>query len=325
MHVAMHVAVMSLLLASALGAPLQPSFAAWAAAHGRAYSRTERRVRAAVFAANVAAIDAHNNAVPPPSWTMGVNQFSDLTGAEFKAAFTGGYKASPLRVTSADAADATAAPAAIDWRDKGAVTPVKDQKQCGSCWAFSATGAVEGAHFLATGTLVSLSEQQIVSCDSKNGCDGGSMQAAFEYVIKNKGQCSEREYPYRARSEKCETNCTKVAALKSFSGVASRNEAALVAAIAGRPVSVAVEADQAAWQHYRSGVLTAACGTKLDHGVLAVGYGPDGYLIKNSWGAGWGDKGYIRLARGKYNGDDGQCGVQVDVRVWTGTPRRGAH
>ena len=303
--------VLLVLAALPLSLASSPSFAEWVSAHGKRYSSREELVlRRSIYASNVAFIDAHNalNA----SWSMAVNAFSDLSGDEFKAAYTGGYRAAGARPATLFAPPKMAPPADVDWRTKGAVTAVKDQGGCGSCWAFSATGAIEGAYFISSKKLVSLSEQQVMSCDSKDGCGGGNMQSAFEWVIKNKGQCSEREYPYKAKNEPCRGNCTKEGFIKSYEGVASKDEAALVAAIAGRPVAVAIEADQASFQHYRSGVMTGACGTKLDHGVLAVGYTAEGSIIKNSWGAGWGDKGYITLARGKYNGDEGQCGVQID-------------
>lgn len=184
----------TLLLASAaVASGNSPTFAAWSRSHGRSYSSTAELVyRRSIYAANVATIDAHN--ARNASWNMGVNQFSDLTGAEFKAGFTGGYKPSargPVWVPPST----IDAPVSVDWRTRGAVTPVKDQGGCGSCWAFSATGAIEGAYFIASKKLADLSEQQLVSCDSSNGCGGGSMQSAFQWVMRNKGQCSEKEYP----------------------------------------------------------------------------------------------------------------------------------
>ncbi|RYG50181.1 hypothetical protein EON67_05740, partial [archaeon] len=204
-----------------------------------------------------------------------------------------------------------------DWVAKGAVTPVKNQGDCGSCWSFSTTGSVEGAHFIATGKLVSLSEQQLVDCsgaEGNNGCNGGLMDYAFEYIIKNKGICSEESYPYTGTDGKCK-KCTAVATITGYKDVPTNSETSLVAAIAERPVSVAIEADQSSFQFYSGGVLTAACGTSLDHGVLAVGYGTlsgnDYYKVKNSWGPDWGMSGYVLLGRGsKFNGNSGQCGIQ---------------
>jgi C1A family cysteine protease len=293
---------------------------------GKKYSSPEElTLRRSIYEANSATIRAHNALSLP--WQMGTNSFSDLSPAEFRAALPALLQPSSSAAAAAASspplftAPSSAPPAEWDWSTKGAVTPVKNQGGCGSCWAFSATGSIEGAVFLHTGRLHSLSEQQIVDCDSKNGCGGGSMQSAFEYVIRAKGQCNESAYPYRARDGKCVDHCARVGVISGFRGVASRSEADLVAAIAGRPVSVAIEADQASFQHYSRGVLTAACGSKLDHGVLAVGYGSqageDFYKIKNSWGAGWGDKGYVLLGRGAKYGGDGQCGVQVDASFAT--------
>ena len=295
--------------------PPPPPFAEWAQAHGRAYATAEERaLRARVYAANVATIAAHN--ARGETWRMHVNEFSDLTPAEFKSRVSGGYHMSPpARAPPARVADGGAAPASVDWVSRGAVTAVKNQGGCGSCWAFSAVGALEGAHFLATKQLVSMSEQSVCDCASKAGCSGGSMDAAFAWVQKNKGVCTEAAYPYKGKDEAChDSTCAKVGPIRGFAGVKADDEAALVAALAERPVSVAIEADQAAFQHYRDGVLTAACGTKLDHGVLAVGYGVQAKLafwkVKNSWGAAWGDKGFVLLARnGTHNGVHGQCGV----------------
>jgi KDEL-tailed cysteine endopeptidase len=216
---------------------------------------------------------------------------------------------------------AKANPASVDWSAKGAVTPIKNQGQCGSCWSFSTTGSVEGAHFLKTGQLVSLSEQQLVDCsgaEGNQGCNGGLMDQAFQYIIDNKGLCTEAAYPYQGVDGNCaSTTCTVAATITSFSDVPGSNEVALETAIAQQPVSIAIEADQASFQFYTSGVMTAACGTQLDHGVLVVGYGNDAtggdyYKVKNSWGASWGDNGYILLGRGASFNPSGQCGIQME-------------
>lgn len=314
--------ISSLPAASSPGvAPPPPSFSSWARAHKRVYSSSEElSLRRSIYASNAALIASHNAAQPPPSWTMGVNDFSDLSPSEFSSRMRGGFRPPSRRAPPAPAAagnsTAPSLPASVDWTLHGAVTDVKNQGACGSCWAFSAVAAIEGAHALRSGNLTSLSEQQVCDCASKDGCGGGSMQGAFEWAIKNGGLCTLAAYPYRAKNQACRAGCAKQAAIAAFHGVAE-GEAALMAAIAERPVSVAVEADQASFQHYRSGVMSAACGTKLDHGVLAVGYGQVEkglafYKIKNSWGSDWGEKGYIRLARGSYNGAHGQCGVQMD-------------
>jgi KDEL-tailed cysteine endopeptidase len=211
-------------------------------------------------------------------------------------------------------------PKSVDWREKGAVTAVKDQGQCGSCWSFSASGALEGANFIKNGKLVSISEQHFVDCDDNgdHGCHGGLMDNAFEWAQKNGGVCSEENYPYDAKKGRCNNKgCgDKYATPKSFTDVKENSDEALMSALAKQPVSVAIEADQKEFQLYQSGVFTAPCGISLDHGVLAVGYGTDAdsggdyWIVKNSWGPTWGEDGYIRLARGKsVDQKEGQCGI----------------
>jgi len=250
---------------------------------------------------------------------MGVNAFADLTGEEFKARYASGFKATKhtVRNLNASLAKVSALPTSVDWEAAGAVTPVKNQQQCGSCWAFSTTGSTEGAVFLATKKLISLSEQQLVDCSQKEGnqgCNGGLMDDGFQYIIDNKGICLEADYPYTAADGTCKKTCKVAATIKSFTDVPANSETALMTAIVATPVSVAVEADQNSFQLYTTGVMDAACGTQLDHGVLAVGYGTDAakdyYKVKNSWGATWGMKGYILLARGTKFNPAGQCGIQ---------------
>jgi len=204
-----------------------------------------------------------------------------------------------------------ALPTTLDWNGKGAVTAIKDQGQCGSCWSFSATGSMEGAVFLKTGNLTSLSEQQLMDCSHPEGddsCEGGLMDDAFQFVIDNKGICSEADYPYKAKDEKCQKTCTPVTTIKSFVDVdfnekKPTDETALMAAVQLGPVSIAIEADQAVFQLYNGGVITKGCGTNLDHGVLIVGYGTDNttnvdyWTVKNSWGPKWGEKGFVRIIR----------------------------
>ncbi len=287
--------------------------------NGKSYEPTERDYRNSVYDANVAKILAHNE--KNLSWTMDVNKFADLTAEEFKARFTGGLRIpkKSLRRAAYGPFNTTANPTSVDWTTKGAVTPVKNQEQCGSCWAFSTTGSVEGAWFLANGTLPSLSEQQLVDCsgpEGNQGCNGGLMDQAFQYIIDNKGITTEDAYPYTATDGTCVAKGKPVAAtLSGYKDVAANSETALETAIVQQPVSVAVEADQSVFQFYSGGVMDSSCGTQLDHGVLAVGYGVDAgkeyYKVKNSWGADWGEKGYIRLGRGAKFNPSGQCGIQM--------------
>lgn len=224
-------------------------------------------------------------------------------------------------------------PSSIDWRTQNAVTPVKDQGQCGSCWSFSTTGALEGIYSIMNGgKLVSFSEQNLVDCDligsggTSLGCNGGDMGSAMDWINKNGGLCTEAAYPYVSGTTKqagaCQKTCSKVAGSQVLKhvAVAANSDSAMMTVLSQQPVSIAIEADQASFQLYKSGVFTGSCGTKLDHGVLLVGYGTmsgtDYYILKNSWASSWGSSGYMYIGRGNdpatgkpYNGGAGQCGL----------------
>lgn len=293
-------------------------FDSWMHAHGKQYhSPAEHAYRFEIFRDNLAFIESHN--AKNLSWTMGINHFADLTADEFQTRYASHFHTRPRKQTKHIKQFRQSIPASIDWTLQGAVTPVKNQEQCGSCWAFSTTGATEGAWFLAKGQLVSLSEQQLVDCstaEGNQGCNGGMMDYGFQYIITNKGITTEDAYPYTATGPNtCESAGKPVAAtLSGYQDVPANSDSALMSAIAKQPVSVAIEADQGVFQFYSGGVMTGSCGTNLDHGVLAVGYGTDSnggdyYKVKNSWGATWGEEGYIRLGRGSTFAPNGQCGI----------------
>jgi KDEL-tailed cysteine endopeptidase len=280
------------------------------------YGTTEEfAFRQTIFAETDAFITNFNQQ-PGQTHTVGHNKFSTWSSAEMKRMM--GYVADDENTEFrykmfSEHSNATE----VNWVEAGAVTPVKDQGQCGSCWSFSTTGALEGAHQIATGDLVSLSEEQFVQCDKplNHGCNGGSMALAFKYS-KNNAVETEDDYPYTSGSGTrgtCSYDRSRgVVSATSFSMVTPGSPDQLKAALNKGPVSIAIQADQRVFQQYTSGVLTEGCGTQLDHGVLAVGYGVlDGteyFLVKNSWGPTWGDQGYIRL--GVQDGD-GVCGIQM--------------
>lgn len=286
---------------------LQDMFTAYMKQYSKKYSHDEFSSRFETFKKNIEVIRSHNTK-PNATFTMGLNEYADLSLAEFKAKNFGYKKVnrSYFRgLNTVDFDENAVLPASVDWRAKGVVTPVKNQQQCGSCWAFSTTGSTEGAYALKTGKLYSLSEQQLVDCsgpEGNQGCNGGLMDDGFQYIIDNKGLCSEASYAYTAAQGTCQTSCTEIVQISSFVNVGT-NEPALKAAVAITPVSIAIEADQTGFQFYSSGVFSGACGQALDHGVLAVGYGTDNgqayWIVKNSWGASWGESGYIRIAMGQ--------------------------
>ncbi|KAG7671093.1 hypothetical protein KSW81_004517 [Nannochloris sp. 'desiccata'] len=318
--------------------PLE-AFEQWLARYNKDYvdDTLEKAKRLGVFQNNVAVIAQHNSN-PASTFAMAINEFADLTFEEFASTRLGlnislggalrdrvskneEHAATPFRYGDLDEKDL---PSEIDWREKGVVTPVKNQGMCGSCWAFSTTGSIEGINAIRTGELVSLSEQQLVSCDTSKdmGCGGGLMDFAFEYVVKNGGIDTEEDYGYWAWGLPCQTrreHDRPAVTIEGFEDVPPKDAGALKKALANQPVSVAICASSAL-QFYSTGVVNdKSCCQQLNHGVLAVGYveeeeeseeaGAGGHwIVKNSWGGSWGEQGYFRLSK-ESNDPNGACGI----------------
>ena len=281
----------------------------WKAEYGIKVGAAEDDYRFKVFASNYARINKHN--ALGKSYKLGLNAFTHLTNEEFTATHLG-LKLQKTKNTNATVVGAAADKA--DWRDK--MNPAKDQGQCGSCWAFSTIGAVEGAFSVLKNNLMDLSEQELVDCSGSygnEGCNGGLMDNGFQYIIAKKGIATEKEYPYTAVDGTCNTKqTTRNAPITGYTDVKVGSSEALKAALTVQPVSVAIEADTYTFQSYSSGVINDdSCGTNLDHGVVAVGFdataNPPYYIVRNSWGTSWGNKGHVYI--GIQDGD-GICGIQ---------------
>lgn len=281
--------------------------------YGKSYNSNEYKYRYEIFKDNVNYInDINSNEFY--SYRLGINNFTDLTKNEFKSTYLlhNIDFSKDRNVQTINYNHHHHRPLSIDWRAEGIVTPVKDQSQCGSCWAFSAVGAIEGQHALATNNLVSLSEQNLVDCSSNNnGCGGGWPDKAMDYVVTN-GIDTESSYPYMGIDESCEFNKSDVGArIHKVIDLPSGNMTDLYNAIAFvGPISVAIDAE-ADFQFYKAGIFSSTeCSSQmLDHAVLAVGYGFLGnisyIIIKNSWGASWGMDGYIYFS----TMIDNMCGI----------------
>jgi cathepsin L len=291
----------------------QDAFTSWMHEHNRVYASHEFFQRYNAFKWNMDYVEKWNS--QNSQTVLGLNSMADLSNEEYQKIYLG---------TKIDVSDsyvpvveaAVAAPlASLDWRTSGAVTGVKNQGQCGSCWSFSSTGAIEGITKIKRGTLVSFSEQNLMDCSTSygnQGCNGGLMTSAFKYVVANKGLDTESSYPYTAKAGTCHyTAANSGGSITSYKSVASGSESGLITAITAQPVSVAIDASHNSFQLYKSGIYyEAACSsTRLDHGVLAIGYGDDYFLVKNSWGTSWGQAGYIQMARNKNN----NCGIATQA------------
>ncbi|XP_053365294.1 procathepsin L-like [Clarias gariepinus] len=313
-------------LASAASLSLEDlEFHSWKLKFGKIYKSVgEESQRKMTWLENRKLVLVHNMLADQgiKSYRLGMTYFADMSNQEYRQSVFKGCLGSFNRtkrhsaITFLRQAGGAVLPATMDWREKGYVTDVKDQKACGSCWAFSATGSLEGQTFRKTGKLVSLSEQQLVDCSNDYGnfgCGGGLMDQAFEYIKDNKGIDTEESYPYEAMDGQCRFKPDTVGATcTGYVDINSEDEDALQEAVATiGPISVAIDAGHESFQFYESGIYNEPeCSSlDLDHGVLAVGYGTDNgkdyWLVKNSWGLDWGDEGYIKMSRNKKN----QCGI----------------
>ncbi|CAI0434772.1 unnamed protein product [Linum tenue] len=294
-------------------------FESWMEKHSKIYESIEEKIqRFEIFKDNLFHIDDTNKKAT--NYWLGLNEFADLTHDEFKNNYLG-LRPPPVtekRVSVDEEVEGGGIPKAVDWRKKGAVTAVKNQGSCGSCWAFSTVAAVEGINQIVTGNLTALSEQELIDCDTgyNSGCNGGLMDYAFSYIASSGGLHKEEDYPYVMEEGTCEMTKAADAAVVTITGykdVPANNEQALLKALAGQPLSVAIDASGRDFQFYSGGVFDGHCGTSLDHGVAAVGYGSGGkgldyVIVKNSWGPKWGEKGFIRMKRNTGK-PEGMCGL----------------
>jgi len=303
---------------------IESAFKDFVAKYDKKYrSQDDEDNRFTIFENNFKHMKAEN--AKSRGYTLVVNAFADQENDEFKSTHFG-LSAPPVKKLwlgaphlGTDEYSGAPLPAMVDWTSglDPAVTLVKDQGACGACWAYSSTGAMEGAWKIKTGKLVSMSEQQLLDCngDTNSGCQGGDMDTATDFLMKH-SLCTEASYQYKAKVGTCQESTCTVAIpqgdIVGYFDVPVDNTSALMEAVAQQPVSIAIEADQHAFQMYGGGILTGTCGTSVDHGVLLVGYGTENgteyWKVKNSWGPSWGDSGYVRIERGVKG--DGKCGIK---------------
>jgi C1A family cysteine protease len=314
-------------------------FQSWRFKFGKVYESVEEEMeRFAIFKFNLERIAQSNDQFLAGELTYRVkmNQFGDLTDNEFKAMYNCAVLPKTVETNDdaillgGDDADKRATGdrdlmpegATVDWNAQGKVTPVKNQGQCGSCWAFSATGSLECNYAIKhNNSPRSLSEQQLVDCSGaygNQGCNGGWYYDAWKYVEKEGGLCTESEYPYKGVDGTCKaSSCgSKYNDPSGYKAITADSESSLQSAVNNGCVSVAIQANQFAFQYYSGGVLTGTCGTRIDHAVLAVGYGTmngqDYWYVKNSWGETWGEKGYVYICKDcGDNGNKGECGINM--------------
>ena len=304
---------------------LSSLWSAWKIQHKKTYTAAQEVARFGIFIENFNKITKLN--AESDSVKYAVNKFADLTATEFKQIYASGahFENHSKNVARKSLRRPTGTlPDSVDWRNKGAVTPVKDQGQCGSCWAFSTTGVLEGFNYVNNNQLLSFSEQQIVDCASSAGygCQGGWPYLAVQYAGQN-GLELESDYPYTAQDGTCVFSAAKAHKVNSgYQFVTPKSTVQLKAALVNFPVSVLIEADQDTFQFYSSGVIKASCGANLDHAVLAVGYEKVGlleaFIVKNSWGTSWGSSGYVYISTIQTeNQGQGVCGILAQPMIPT--------
>ncbi|XP_019168694.1 PREDICTED: ervatamin-B-like [Ipomoea nil] len=293
----------------------------WMAHHARSYKNdVEKAQRFEIFKQNLQFIESFNNE-GTRSYKLGLNRFADLTHEEFRTTLLNVdsllYHLNLFPAGNGNG-NSNDVPDSLDWREKGAVTQVKDQANCSACWAFAVVAAVEGINEIKTGKLVSLSEQQLLDCDQLNrfGCDGGVITEAFQSVEDMGGLSSESNYPYEASEGTCNSQGSPAATITGFEQV-EKSESALLQAVSSQPVSAGITIGGKEFQLYSSGVFDGDCGSGSYHAVTVVGYGAtnDGqkyWVVKNSWGTGWGEKGYMKMARDT-DEEGGLCGIANDA------------
>jgi len=284
-------------------------FTSWKAHNNRTYgSSAEEQVRFEIFKDNVDKITKHNSLYEAGQETyfMAVNKFADMTSHEFAAKMNGAFAGERSAEEFTGEGVQVAGPE-VNWVTKGAVTPVKDQGQCGSCWAFSTCAGIEGTMAVAGKPLASLAPQELVDCDKADGnqgCNGGFMTKATQWAVTN-GLCGWDDYKYTARGGTCRSSSCKAVSKPSSWKTVARSATAFIAALSLAPISIGADAQP--WQFYSGGIFSKNCGTSIDHGILAAGFTDDYILVKNSWGTSWGESGYIRLSRTANSGNE--CGI----------------
>ncbi|XP_053906898.1 cathepsin S [Cuculus canorus] len=291
----------------------------WKKTYGKEYGHEkEEGKRRVTWERNLRLVMLHNleHSLGLRSYQLAMNHLADMSSEEVVALMTG-LNVAPQRnrTTTYRPQPGSKVPDAVDWREKGCVTEVKNQGACGSCWAFSSVGALEAQMKLKTGKLVSLSAQNLVDCSimyGNKGCGGGWETNAFQYIIDNRGIDSEESYPYTGQEGACRYNpAARAATCSGYVELPYGNETALKDAVANvGPISVNIDARQPTFFLYKSGIYhDPNCSQVVNHAVLVVGYGSldgqDYWLVKNSWGVHFGDQGYIRMARNRGN----HCGI----------------